>query len=103
MVYVDEGGAIGWLIGQENKGLACMFTMMNNARLSVGIQGVALAERATQHALAYARERRQGKAPNSKDSANGSGMTPIVAHPDVQRMLMNMKAQTAAARAICYM
>ncbi|MEA2856400.1 MAG: 3-(methylsulfanyl)propanoyl-CoA dehydrogenase, partial [Methylobacteriaceae bacterium] len=61
MVFGDEGGAIGWLIGQENKGLACMFTMMNNARLSVGIQGVALAERATQHALAYARERRQGK------------------------------------------
>jgi acyl-CoA dehydrogenase len=99
MVFGDEGGAIGWLIGEENKGLACMFTMMNNARLSVGIQGVALAERATQHALAYARERRQGRAPG----ANGSGMSPIIAHPDVQRMLMNMKAQTAAARAICYM
>jgi hypothetical protein len=77
-----------------------MFTMMNNARLSVGIQGVALAERATQHALAYARERRQGRAAAS----NGAGgMSPIVAHPDVQRMLMTMKAQTAAARAICYM
>jgi acyl-CoA dehydrogenase len=99
MLFGDEGGAIGWLVGQENKGLACMFTMMNNARLSVGIQGVALAERATQHALAYARERRQGRAPG----ANGSGMSPIVAHPDVQRMLMTMKAQTAAARAICYM
>jgi alkylation response protein AidB-like acyl-CoA dehydrogenase len=99
MVFGDEGGAIGWLIGEENKGLACMFTMMNNARLSVGIQGVALAERATQHALAYARERRQGRAPG----ANGSGMSSIVVHPDVQRMLMNMKAQTAAARAICYM
>jgi acyl-CoA dehydrogenase len=99
MVFGDEGGAIGWLVGQENKGLACMFTMMNNARLSVGIQGVALAERATQHALSYARERRQGKPPG----ANGSGMSAIIAHPDVQRMLMNMKAQTAAARAICYM
>ena len=99
MVFGDEGGAIGWLVGQENRGLNCMFTMMNNARLSVGIQGVAIAERATQHALAYARERRQGKAP----SANGSGMSPIVVHPDVQRMLMTMKAQTAAARAICYM
>jgi alkylation response protein AidB-like acyl-CoA dehydrogenase len=103
MVFGDEGGAIGWLIGEENKGLACMFTMMNNARLSVGIQGVALAERATQHALAYARERRQGKAQGSKAGANGAGISPIVAHPDVQRMLMNMKAQTAAARAICYM
>jgi len=99
MVFGDEGGALGWLVGQENKGLACMFTMMNNARLSVGIQGVALAERATQHALAYARERRQGRAPG----ASGSGMSPIAAHPDVQRMLMTMKAQTAAARAICYM
>jgi acyl-CoA dehydrogenase len=99
MVFGDEGGAIGWLVGQENRGLNCMFTMMNNARLSVGIQGVALAERATQHALAYARERRQGRAPG----ANGSAMSPIVAHPDVQRMLMTMKAQTAAARAICYM
>src|SRR3954452_15636265 len=103
MVFGDDGGAIGWLIGQEDKGLNCMFTMMNNARLSVGIQGVAIAERATQHALAYARERRQGKAQNSKLGANGSGMSPIVMHPDVQRMLMTMKAQTAAARAICYM
>jgi hypothetical protein len=103
MVFGDEGGAIGWLVGEENRGLNCMFTMMNNARLSVGIQGVALAERATQHALAYARERRQGKAQNSKTGANGSGMSPIIAHPDVLRMLMNMKAQTAAARAICYM
>jgi acyl-CoA dehydrogenase len=103
MVFGDEGGAVGWLIGQENRGLNCMFTMMNNARLSVGVQGVALAERATQHALAYARERRQGKAQNAKRGANGSGMSPIIMHPDVQRMLMNMKAQTHAARAICYM
>ncbi|GAC1338423.1 MAG: acyl-CoA dehydrogenase [Beijerinckiaceae bacterium] len=102
VVFGDEGGAIGWLIGEENRGLACMFTMMNNARLSVGIQGVAIAERASQHALNYARERRQGKAAGA-NGANGSGMSPIVAHPDVQRMLMNMKAQTQAARVICYM
>ena len=99
MVFGDEGGAIGWLIGEENRGLNCMFTMMNNARLSVGMQGVAIAERATQHAVAYARERKQGRAPG----ANGSGMSPIAEHPDVRRMLMTMKAQTAAARVICYM
>jgi butyryl-CoA dehydrogenase len=98
MVYGDEGGATGWLVGEENRGLACMFTMMNNARLAVGLQGVAVAERATQQALAYARERRQGRA-----GAAGDGMSPIIAHPDVQRMLMTMKALTSAARAICYM
>ncbi|MFO1123949.1 MAG: acyl-CoA dehydrogenase family protein [Methylocystis sp.] len=59
----DEDGAVAFLIGEENKGLACMFTMMNNARLSVGLQGVALAERATQMAVQYARERQQGRAP----------------------------------------
>ena len=62
MVYGDDGGAIGWLIGEENRGLACMFTMMNKARLAVGLQGVGIAERATQQALAYARERKQGRA-----------------------------------------
>src|SRR6476661_3934924 len=62
MVYGDEGGATGWLVGEENRGLACMFTMMNNARLAVGLQGVAIAERATQQALSYANERRQGRA-----------------------------------------
>jgi acyl-CoA dehydrogenase len=61
--FGDEKGAIGWLVGEENKGLACMFTMMNNARLAVGMQGVAIAEAATQKAVAYARERTQGKAP----------------------------------------
>ena len=65
MIYGDNDGAVAWLVGEENKGLACMFTMMNNARLSVGLQGVALAERATQHALAYARERKQGHAPGA--------------------------------------
>jgi len=96
MVYGDNGGATGWLVGEENRGLACMFTMMNNARLAVGLQGVAIAERATQQALAYARERRQGR-------ANGdAGMSPIIAHPDVQRMLLTMRALTGAARAVCY-
>jgi len=103
MIYGDgfegaEPGAIGWLIGEENKGLACMFTMMNNARLAVGIQGMALAEAATQKALAYANERRQGKA---ADHAGG-GMAPIVHHPDVQRNLLTMKALTQMARGICY-
>ncbi|TIM80043.1 MAG: acyl-CoA dehydrogenase, partial [Mesorhizobium sp.] len=103
MIYGDgfEGtapGAIGWLIGDENKGLACMFTMMNNARLAVGMQGVAVAETATQKALAFANERRQGKAA----SYDGSGMAPIVHHPDVQRNLLTMKALTQIARAISY-
>ena len=62
MVYGDNGGAVGFLIGEEHKGMACMFTMMNRARLAVGLQGVGIAERATQQALAYARERKQGSA-----------------------------------------
>lgn len=99
MIYGDQGGAVGWLIGQENRGLACMFTMMNNARLAVAIQGVAIAERAYQQALAYAKERRQGRAPGWM----GEGMSPIVEHPDVKRMLMTMKALTGAARSICYL
>ncbi|WP_296737800.1 acyl-CoA dehydrogenase [Mesorhizobium sp.] len=103
MIYGDgfEGatpGAIGWLIGEENKGLACMFTMMNNARLAVGMQGVAVAETATQKAIAYANERRQGKA----SDYSGSGMAPIVHHPDVQRNLLTMRALTQIARAISY-
>ena len=89
MVFGDGGGATGYLIGEENRGLACMFTMMNLARLSVGLQGVAIAERATQAAVAYARERKQmGHA--------------IIDYPDVKRMLLTMRAQTRAARAICY-
>jgi acyl-CoA dehydrogenase len=103
MIYGDgkfggEKGAVGWLVGEENKGLACMFTMMNNARLAVGMQGVAIAEAATQKALAYARERTQGRAPG----ASGAGMSPIVEHPDVARMLLTMKALTQGARAISY-
>ena len=95
MVYGDKGGAIGWLVGEENRGLNCMFTMMNNARLAVGLQGVGIAERATQQAYAYASERKQGRA-----GANASA--PIIAHPDVRRMLLTMRALTRAARAICY-
>lgn len=103
MIYGDgfQGatpGAVGWLIGEENKGLACMFTMMNNARLCVGMQGVAVAEAATQKAIAYANERRQGKA----SDYTGAGMAPIVHHPDVQRNLLTMKALTQIARAISY-
>lgn len=103
LIYGDgyqgqEPGAVGWLVGEENKGLACMFTMMNNARLAVGIQGVAVAEAAFQKALAYAKERRQGRA----QGYTGEGMAPIVYHPDVQRNLLTMKALTQASRAICY-
>jgi acyl-CoA dehydrogenase len=97
MVYGDHGGATGFLVGEENRGIACMFTMMNQARLSVALQGVAIAERATQQALAYARERKQGRAPGVE-----SGSSPIIAHPDVKRMLLTMRALTRAARALCY-
>jgi alkylation response protein AidB-like acyl-CoA dehydrogenase len=90
MVYGDHGGAVGFLIGEEHKGMACMFTMMNRTRLAVGLQGVGIAERATQQALAYARERKQGVA--------GA----IIAYPDVKRMLLTMRALTGAARAVCY-
>ena len=98
MSFGEAGGAVGYLIGQENKGLACMFTMMNSARLSVGLQGVALCERATQQALDFARDRKQGRAPD----AAAPGMETIIHHPDVRRMIMTMRAMTEAARAICY-
>jgi acyl-CoA dehydrogenase len=96
MVYGDRGGAVGYLVGEEHRGLACMFTMMNQARLAVGLQGVAIAERATQQALAYARERRQSRA-----SHDPVGPSAIIAHPDVRRMLLTMRALTHAARDIC--
>jgi acyl-CoA dehydrogenase len=98
MVFGDEGGATGYLIGEEHKGLACMFTMMNNARLAVGLQGVAIAERAYQQAVAFARERRQGRSPRWREGA----MSPIIEHPDIRRMLMEMRAKTVAARGLCY-
>lgn len=96
--FGDEPGAIGWLVGEENRGLACMFTMMNNARLAVGMQGVAVAETAFQKALAFAKERRQGRVAGW----TGDGMAPIVHHPDVARMLLTMQGLTRAARAIAY-
>ena len=95
MVYGDNEGAKAWRVGEENRGLAAMFVMMNAARLAVGTQGVAIGERAYQQALAYARERRQGR------GSNGDGMSPIIEHADVQRMLMTMKANVQAARGIC--
>jgi alkylation response protein AidB-like acyl-CoA dehydrogenase len=95
MSFGDNGGATGFLIGQENRGMAAMFTMMNSARLNVGVQGVAMAERAWQKALAYAQERTQGK-----PARPGAGDT-IIAHPDVRRMLFTIKSGTEAARAIC--
>jgi alkylation response protein AidB-like acyl-CoA dehydrogenase len=98
MIFGDTGGATGFLIGEENAGMACMFTMMNRARLAVGLQGVGVAERATQHALAYARERRQGR----KSGVDASQSAPIILHPDVRRMLLTMRVLTQAARAICY-
>lgn len=103
MVYGDgkygkEAGAIGYLVGEENKGLACMFTMMNAARLNVGIQGVAVGEAAYQAAKAYAKERTQGFAPGYE----GEGMAPIIHHPDVARTLLSMKSMVNAARSICY-
>lgn len=98
MYYGDGGGATAYLIGRENEGIKYMFTMMNNARLAVGLQGVAIAEAATQHALAYARERVQGTAIGDK---NGPRL-PIIRHEDVRRMLLSMKAQTEAARILTY-
>jgi alkylation response protein AidB-like acyl-CoA dehydrogenase len=98
MVYGGGGrGATGYLVGEPNRGLAGMFTMMNLARLNVGIQGVGVAEHAFGEALAYAHERRQGRAFGS-----GNGPAPIIAHPDVQAMLLRMRALVAASRALCY-
>ena len=94
----DHGGAIGYLIGEENRGMLCMFTMMNQARIGVGLEGVGIADRAYQQALAFAQERKQGKI----FGKTGDGMDAIIVHPDVKRMLMQMRAMTAAARSICY-
>jgi acyl-CoA dehydrogenase len=96
MVCGDEGGATGYLIGEEGRGINCMFTMMNSARLAVGLQGVGVAEAATQAALKYAKERKQGRAGKENSSA-------IINHPDIARMLLEMRSKTFAARLICYM
>jgi alkylation response protein AidB-like acyl-CoA dehydrogenase len=94
MVFED---AVGYLVGEENKGLSYMFIMMNAARFSVGLEGVSISERAFQRALAYAKERLQGK-----DLVEGGRTVPIIRHPDVRRMLMLMKSQTEAMRALAY-
>jgi alkylation response protein AidB-like acyl-CoA dehydrogenase len=94
MSYGDEGGATGWLIGPEKGGMAAMFTMMNNARLNVGLQGIGIAERATQRAVAYALDRKQGQRNRLPVS--------IADHPDVRRMLLRMRALTMGARALAY-
>ena len=96
MSFGDGEGAVGWLLGEEHKGMRCMFTMMNHARLMVGLEGLAIADRAYKHALAYAVERKQGK---SSRTPKG-GKTAIIEHPDVRRMLLTMKAQVEAMRAL---
>ena len=96
MRFGDGDGAIGYLVGEENKGLACMFTMMNRARVEVGVQGLAISERAYQLARAWALDRVQGRAPGQ------NGRVTIVHHPDVKRMLLVMKSQIEAMRAVAY-
>ena len=98
MAYGENEGALGYLVGEENRGIEYMFAMMNNARLGVGLQGLAVAERAYQLARDFALERSQGR-----DELTGEkGPVPIVRHPDVRRMLLTMKAQVEAMRALCY-
>jgi alkylation response protein AidB-like acyl-CoA dehydrogenase len=99
MSYGDDGGAIGWRIGEENRGLECMFTMMNSERLLVGVQGLAVAERAYQQAREYARTRVQG---HPAGAPRDAGPLPIIHHADVRRMLLSMRAATEAMRAVVY-
>ncbi len=96
MAFGENDGAIAYLVGEENKGLAGMFTMMNHARIGVGVQGLAISERAYQLARSYALDRKQGKAPGVKGNAT------IIHHPDVRRMLLVMKSQIEAMRAAAY-
>ncbi len=98
LAYGDNGGATGYLVGKENEGLRYMFIMMNHARLAVGLEGVAMSERAYQHAAAYARLRVQGR----ELGATSGDRVAIIRHPDVRRMLMLMKSQTEAMRALAY-
>jgi len=93
--FGDNGGAVGYLVGEENQGLVYMFAMMNEARLAVGLQGVSICERAYQQAVAYAKDRVQGSAP-------GVPKATIIHHPDVRRMLMQMRALTEGGRALAY-
>src|SRR4029079_18421609 len=94
LAFGDHGGAVGYVVGEENRGLEYMFVMMNMARFGVGMQGVGLGERAYQRAVAYARERVQGR--------TGDALPGIIGHPDVRRMLLSMRASTEAARALGY-
>ena len=98
LAFGDHGGAIGHLIGEANRGLEYMFIMMNEARFAVGMEGLALSERAYQHALAYAKDRIQG----TELGVRGGPKVSIIHHPDVRRMLMSMKSQTEAMRALAY-
>ncbi|MCV6593320.1 MAG: acyl-CoA dehydrogenase [Silicimonas sp.] len=95
LAFGDNGGATGYLVGEAHKGLQYMFTMMNSARLGVGLQGVGIAEHATQHAIAYAMDRKQGGTPEGSEDT-------IMGHPDIRRMLGLMKSRTEAARVIAY-
>jgi len=95
--FGDHGGAIGTMVGEENRGLEYMFIMMNAARFGVGMQGIGVAERAYQKAVAYAKDRVQ-----SRDLAGSAGPVAIIHQPDVRRMLMSMRAHTEAARAMAY-
>src|SRR5438034_3103770 len=97
LAYGEKDGAVGYLVGEANRGLEYMFIMMNAARLSVGLEGVAVAERAYQRALAWSRERLQGR-----PAGGGAKTAPIIQHPDVKRMLLTMKATTEAMRALAY-
>ena len=97
MAYGDNGGAVGYLLGEANRGLEYMFIMMNEARLGVGLQGIALGERAYQQALAFARERKQGR-----DALTGEALVTLDHHPDIRRMLMLMKCRVEANRAMTY-
>src|SRR3546814_20035259 len=94
MAYGDSEGAVAYLVGEENRGIEYMFIMMNNARLAVGLQGLAIAERAYQQAVAYARSRVQGRAVQGS-----AGPAAIIGHPEVRRMLMPRQAQDRHGRA----
>ena len=98
LAFGDDDGAVGYLVGEENKGLLYMFTMMNEARLKVGLQGVAISDRSYQQALEFAKDRVQGVAVGNPKA----GRVSIIHHPDVRRMLLCMKSQTEAMRALCY-
>jgi alkylation response protein AidB-like acyl-CoA dehydrogenase len=104
MMYGEDGGATGYLVGEMNRGLEYMFVMMNAARLGVGLEGVSISERAYQHALVWARERVQGRPTTPVPASLGSSpkSVPIIFHPDVKRMLMTMRAYTEATRALIY-